>query len=254
VLDTTNRRTSGSRKAPRQGNSILDAFAKESAAIRSAMESVTHGTGYEVVGPGEKIAHCYFPLTGVLSVVIRMKNGAGAEVSSVGNEGMTGLFAHLGMAQSPHSVVQQVPGASIRVPTGVVTQAVRRSPQLQQIMQRYHAYSLHFAGQTAACNVLHPVHLRVCRWLLLTHDRCGRGPFLLAQSTLSEMLGVRRQTVSEAAASLQRAGIVSYSRGMVHIRDRRRLESGSCECYGAMRTYYDRTLQPGKLVPALSGA
>ena len=133
-----------------------------------------------------------------------------------------------------------MPGESLRLPVSPFMEVVKRSPQLYSLLQRYVAVSLRSTAQIAACNALHPVLERLCRWLLMIHDRVATEAFQITQEFLAEMLGVRRQTISIIAGTLQKAGLVSYRRGVVRILNRKGLEECTCECYEAMKTSYDQ--------------
>jgi CRP-like cAMP-binding protein len=140
-------------------------------------------------------------------------------------------------------VLQQTEGHSYRVAAPTFLGAIRRNVRLQTLMQRYAEYSLRFAHQTAACNTLHSIKQRACRWLLLVQDRAGGEQFQLPQAILAEMLGVRRQSVSEVAGQMRRQGLIEYSRGLITIVDRGKLEAAACcECYDVMNAYYQQLL------------
>jgi CRP-like cAMP-binding protein len=134
----------------------------------------------------------------------------------------------------------QVKGESLRLAVSPFMEAVKRSPQLYSLLQRYAGMSLRSTAQIVACNALHPVPERLCRWLLMIQDRVASDAFSITQEFLAEMLGVRRQTISIIAGTLQKAGLITYRRGAVRILDRKGLEEGTCECYEAMKGFYDR--------------
>jgi CRP-like cAMP-binding protein len=165
------------------------------------------------------------------------------EAATIGNEGMVGLPALLGLDFTTATATSQVPGDSLRIPTPSFVQALKRSGPLDLILRRYIAFSLRSAYQAVACNALHSAEERMCRWLLTTQDRVGKGEFLLTQEFLAEMLGVRRQTVQVVAGTLQTAGLITYRRGLVRVVDREGLEAASCECYGITTALYDRIVQ-----------
>jgi len=176
--------------------------------------------------------------------MILMEDGQAIDAASVGNEGMTGVSASLGLDYSPITAIAQVPGESLRIPTASFLQALRPGAALEKIVRRYIAYSLRSAGQTVACSLLHSVQERMCRWLLTAQDRNGQEEELLfTHEFLADMLGVHRQTVSVVAGILQTAGLISYRRGRLHISNRERLAAASCECYSVTKTLYDGIMQ-----------
>jgi CRP-like cAMP-binding protein len=225
------------------GNRLLDAFLRENPALQSALQPVTYPAGHVVYRQDRPIAYAYFPVAGALAITISMRDGSGCEATAVGNEGLIGLPLYFGVSFSPYTVVQQTEGNSYRVAAPLFLETIRRSGALQKLMQRYSEYTMRFAHQTAACNTLHTIKQRTCRWLLLVHDRAGKEQFTLPQAILAEMLGVRRQSVSEVATELRRKGLIEYRRGQITIVNRKKLEAAACcECYGVMNSYYQRLL------------
>lgn len=224
------------------GNWLLDAMLREDRTLYGALEPVVHATGDALYRQDDSLTHVYFPVTGALSLVVHMRNGKAAEVATVGNEGFVGLHAFFGSGIVPHSVLQQAPGTSLRLRVRRFADAVRRHAGVQRLIDCYAAYMLRFAEQSAACATLHPMLARACRYLLVAHDRAGGREFFLTHAMLSEMLGVRRPSVSEVAARLARVGLIEYSRGIVSVKDRRKLEAATCECYHAMQSFYQRML------------
>jgi CRP-like cAMP-binding protein len=189
------------------------------------------------------LMHVYFPLRGMFSLMIFMEDGKQVEVASVGHEGMIGLSVALGVGFELHQAVCLAPSESLRLPSRTFQDALIRSPQLDVITRRYAAASLRQAEQLAACNVFHPLQERMARWLLMTHDRAEDGRFPLTHESLAQALGVRRQTVTDAAGVLQAAGLIAYRRGGVQVTNRPGLEDAACECYGAMKAQYDAFLK-----------
>jgi CRP-like cAMP-binding protein len=195
---------------------------------------------YRANGP---VRHVYFPRSGILSVVIDMADGGTVEVGTVGPEGMVGLPAFHGAETSPARVYCQVPPcACVRVAADVFRAEAERPGPLRDVLHRFAQFTLTLAGQSTACNRLHPVEARLARWLLMTQDRVGGDELSLTQQILSEMLGVRRPSVTLAAQALQAAGLVRYRRGRVTVLDRAGLEEASCECYRVVRAEYLRLI------------
>jgi CRP-like cAMP-binding protein len=178
-------------------------------------------------------------MSGVVSVVVRLEDGRQVEASTIGNEGMVGMAALLNLELNPFTVIAQVPGTAYRIEAAAFARAVNSNPATGRLLRRYAAYRLAQASQTIACNAVHSVEERMCRWLLMAHDRAGREEFLLTHEFLAEMLGIRRQSVTVTAGIIQRAGLIHYRRGVMCIEDRTGLEEASCECYGISRDLYD---------------
>lgn len=226
------------------GNRILDLLPRdESSRLLSSSLGVSMSHGQEVYRQDGPMPHIYFPTIGVFGIVILTGEGKLVEATTVGNEGMLGLPAFLGLDLHPFSVVSQVPGEALQVPAAVFVQALKPGGMLDRLLRRYTLYRLRCANQTGACNTLHCVEERMSRWLLMAHDRVGKDEFVLTHEFLSELLGVRRQTVSIIAGMLQQAGFITYRRGVLRVLDREGLEAASCECYEAMKQLYDRVMK-----------
>ncbi len=226
------------------GNRLLDRMPREEHnRLAVAAEAVTLRARQALCEAGGPLRHVYFPRGGVISVMVGLEDGREVEAASVGREGMVGVSAVLGLDFSPVRTVCQVKGDCWRFPTGPFLQSVERSPVFAGLLRRYSAFALYGAGQMAVCNALHLLEERLSRWLLTTGDRLGSDTFPLTQEFLAQMLGVRRQTVTVVAGTLQAAGLIGYRRGAIRVLDRRRLEAAACECYGAMRRLYERALR-----------
>ena len=192
-----------------------------------------------------RIDFVYFIETGVGSLVNTMANGDAAEVGTIGNEGIVGLPLIFQDERSPTAVYVQVPGTSVRMTASKFRSELARSASMRRVMLHYAHAFFNQVAQSAACNQLHSLEQRCCRWLLMTHDRMGSDEFLLTQEFLAMMLGVQRTGVTAAAGSLQRAGLINYVRGIVTIRDRRGLQRRACECYRIAKREFDRLLGSG---------
>lgn len=190
----------------------------------------------------EPIKYAYFLLSGAVSILSLMDDGEAIEAATVGNEGMIGVPLLLGTRQIPTQVLAQIPGDALRMKADVFIREVYWGCPLHTLLLRYTQTLMNQFAQTAACNRLHSVEERCCRWLLLTHDRMESDEFLLTHEFLSIMLGVRRASVSVVAAILQQAGFIRYRRGKITILNREGLESASCECYQALKQESDRLL------------
>ena len=204
------------------------------------MESVFLKFKQSVYEPNEPIEYVYFVQNGVTSLLNVMEDGREVEVATVGNEGMVGLPVFLGADKIPGRAFSQIPGDALRMKADVFKDKVTPGTRLHDLLQRYTQALFNQIAQGAACNSLHSVEERMCRWLLMTQDRVGEDEFPLTQEFLSQMLGVRRPTVSTAASILQKAGLIRYSRGSITVLEREGLEASSCECYGIIKAEFDR--------------
>jgi CRP-like cAMP-binding protein len=192
--------------------------------------------------PGGPIDHVYFPSRGVVSVVAVMADRRTIEVGLVGREGVVGAGAILGDPTSPYKVLVQVEGDGVRIGTEDFRAAAGPGGPLHRLLARYHAAFLTQVSQSVACNGLHPVARRCCKWLLMTQDRMGAESFGLTHEFLGKMLGVRRASVTDVLRPLEADGLVGHTRGRVTVRDRAGLEAAACECYRFVRDQFDRLL------------
>jgi CRP-like cAMP-binding protein len=225
------------------GNVLLRALsAEDMEAIRPVLEKVALTKDHPVFLPGEPAPHVWFPNSGMISIVALDDRGSAIEVATVGHEGMTGLAIVLGSETMIYSSMVQVPGEGWRIETSAFRRLLERRPGIRSLMLRYVLATMTQMGQNAACAQLHNIEARCARWLLLAHDDVQGDVFPLTQDYLAMMLGVTRPSVSEAASSLQRAGLVRYVRGQMEIVDRAGLEGASCECYGIVRREFKRLL------------
>src|SRR5215203_5304231 len=202
---------------------------------------------------GRRIERVFFVETGVLSIVAVMPDGSAVETATVGYEGMLGVPVYLDSEQSATQAFCQVATRALCMPADVFRRAVTQEATLRTILNRYTQALFMQVAQTSACNRLHPVCERCARWLLQTHDRVESDEFLLTHDFLSQMLGVRRATVTDAAGALQKQGLIEYEYGQIRIKDRAGLERASCECYVIVRSEFDRLLNGRKTPSPLDG-
>ena len=214
----------------------------ESERLRPHLEEVSLSLKQRVYEQGRRINHAYFPESCVISIVKQLQDGTAIETSTIGNEGMVGLPAVLGIDTSSSRAFCQISGRAVRIRAEVVLAERRRGGQFAEVLLRFAGATLAMLGQGVACNRVHAVEERMCRWLLMTHDRIGTDSFPLTQEFLGQMLGVRRPTVNIAGQSLQRAGLIRYTRGKITIVDRKALEEASCECYSHITAELERGL------------
>ena len=232
--------------APPGENRILAILADDDRqGFRAQLERVQLEFKHVIYEPNEPVSHVYFPLTGMISLLTIMDDGSAIEVATVGNEGMIGLPVFLGAGSMPGRAITQVPSEAWRMPAEAFRAVVHSSGALHQILQRYTQALLNQIAQSAACNRVHPMTERCARWILLTHDRIGVDAFPLTHEFLSQMLGVRRATVTVATGALHQARLIRSHRGRITVLDRAGLESASCECYRVIRDEYDRLLGAG---------
>lgn len=188
--------------------------------------------------PGDELDHVYFPQSGMLSLLAVLRDGKAIETATVGREGAVGAMAGLGLSKSLVRVVVQLPTMVSKIPASQFRKAAAQSDAVRNMCIQYNEVLLSQARVTAACNALHPVEARFCRWLLQSADRAESDTMALTQEFLAEMLGVRRTSVTEVASKIQAAGAISYTRGQITILKRSTLKKMSCECY---RTLVDQS-------------
>jgi CRP-like cAMP-binding protein len=206
------------------------------------MECVEMPLGEVLYESGKPVNFVYFPVDAIASLTYVMENGTSAEIAVVGNEGMVGIFLVMGDGSATSRAVVQSGGAAIRMPAKKFKMEFSRSAVVRHLMLRYTQALVTQMTQTAVCNRHHSLDQQLCRWLLLTLDRTRGDELILTQELIAKMLGVRREGVHEAASKLQDAGLIHYSRGHIHVLDRKELERRSCECYITVRREYDRLL------------
>lgn len=212
--------------------------------IEAHLHPVSFQRGDVFYEPGQPVNHLYFPHSGVMSLLSVMEDGSAIETSTVGRESAVGLIAGFTRIISFSRVVGQTAGVASRIEAERVRRATFASPVLRDLILRHCDALLASAQQSVACNALHDVEERFCRWLLTCHDRTPGEEMQLTQEFLAMMLGVQRTTVSQVAGILQDAGLIRYQRGRMHVLDRRGLERRACECYGRVRVHAERVLPP----------
>jgi CRP-like cAMP-binding protein len=189
---------------------------------------------------GSDIEHVYFPHSGMVSLVAVMQSGATVETASVGRDGVIGATAGLGSRRAFGRAIVQLPGGATRVSCSQFHAAAKQSQAIRDLLVRYNDVFISQIQQSVACNALHAMEARLCRWLLQSHDCMDGNAIPLTQEFLAQMLGVRRTTVTITARLLQSAGMISYRRGLVQVVDRSALEETACECYAVVRQQIDR--------------
>jgi CRP-like cAMP-binding protein len=206
------------------------------------LELVRMPLGSVLYESGSRLDHVYFPANSIVSLLYVMADGASAEIAVVGNDGVVGVSLFMGGETTPSRAVVQSAGVAYRLPGSVLKEEFRRGGATQQLLLRYTQALLTQMAQTAVCNRHHSVDQQLCRWLLLSLDRLSSSELAMTQELIANMLGVRREGVTEAAGKLQAAGVIRYSRGRITVLDRPALEAQACECYAVVKQESDRLL------------
>ncbi len=224
-------------------NHLLAALpADERALIFPKLELVPMPLGDSLSEPGVHMRHVYFPTDSIVSLLYVMEDGASAEIAVVGNEGIVGVSLFMGGETTTSRAVVQSAGHAYRMKGQLLKDAFFRAGPMQQLLLRYTQALLTQMAQTAVCNRHHSVDQQLCRWLLLSLDRLTSNELIMTHELIANMLGVRREGVTEAAGALQRAGLIDYGRGKITAVDRPGLEARVCECYQVVKTESDRLL------------
>src|SRR5260221_1963664 len=216
---------------PRQNHLLAALSVGELKRVRPKLEEVDMSLGEIVYESGRLLDHVYFPSTCIVSLLYVLESGASAEIAVVGYEGVVGVSLFMGGETTPNRAVVQSAGGAYRLPAAIIQSEFRRGGAMQHLMLRYTQSLLTQMAQTAVCNRHHSVDQQLCRWLLLSIDRLTDPEITMTQELIANMLGVRREGVTEAAGKLQKAGVISYRRGHIKVLDRPRLEAMSCEGY-----------------------
>jgi CRP-like cAMP-binding protein len=226
-----------------QQNQLLDALpAADLERLQPHLKLVPMKLGDALYESGASLRNVYFPTTAIVSLLYMLADGASAEIAVVGNEGMVGISLFMGGETTTNRAVVQSAGHAYRLPSQVLKDEFTRAGPLQHLLLRFTQQLITQMAQTAVCNRHHTVDQQLCRWLLLSLDRLNSNDLVMTQELIANMLGVRREGVTEAAGNLQGAGLIQYSRGHITVLDRVGLEARSCECYAVVKTESDRLL------------
>ena len=232
-------------------NHLLAALSPaEAKRLRPLLEPVDLALGDVIYEPGVPIHQVHFPTTSIVSLLYVLESGASAEIAVVGNEGLVGVAIFMGGESTLSRAVVQSAGRALRLPAKALIDEFNRGGGMQHLMLRYTQALITQMAQTAVCNRHHTVDQQLCRWLLLSLDRLPSRELRMTQELIANMLGVRREGVTEAAGRLQRAGVITYHRGHIEVLDRPRLEAMCCECYEVVRRETDRLLPQAHGAPA----
>jgi CRP-like cAMP-binding protein len=206
------------------------------------LEWVDLPLGHVVGESGVDLRHAYFPTSAIISLLYVMEDGASAEIAVAGFEGLIGMSLFMGGGSTPSRAVVQSAGEGFRISAQAISEEFNQSAPVMHLLMRYTQALITQMSQTAACNRHHSVDQQLCRWLLLSLDRLPGNDLRMTQELIANMLGVRREGVTEAALNLQEEGLIRYARGHIHVLNRPGLEQRTCECYGVVKREYDRLL------------
>jgi CRP-like cAMP-binding protein len=208
------------------------------------LELVPLPLGLVIYEAGGELAYVYLPTDSIISLLYVMEDGASAEIAVAGCEGLVGIALFMGGESTPSRALVQSAGHAYRLKSSIIKREFEQSSALRQLALRYTQALITQMGQTAVCNRYHTVEQQLCRWLLLSLDRLPANQLNMTQELIANMLGVRREGVTQAASHLQHAGLIEYHRGRITVLDRPGLEAHACECYSVVRKEYDRLLPP----------
>ncbi len=226
-----------------QQNHLLAALpAAELARISEGISITPMPLGHVLYESGDEMRHVYFPTTAIVSLLYVMEDGSSAEIAIVGNEGIVGISLFMGGESTPSRAIVQSAGHAFRVAGKLLKDEFRRAGPVQHVLLRYTQALITQMSQTAVCNRHHSVEQQLCRWLLMSLDRLASNELTMTQELIANMLGVRREGVTESAGKLQKLGLIEYSRGHIKVLDRPALEAHACECYQVVKTEFERLL------------
>ncbi|HET9977246.1 MAG TPA: Crp/Fnr family transcriptional regulator [Burkholderiaceae bacterium] len=227
---------------PRDNQLLAALPAPEYERWQPALEPVALALGQVIYESGVTLDHVYFPTTAIISLLYVMEDGASAEIAVVGREGMVGVALFMGGESTPSRAVVQSAGQGYRLRAQRMKDEFNRAGPVLHLLLRYTQALITQMAQTAVCNRHHSVDQQLCRWLLLSMDRLRGNELVMTQDLIANMLGVRREGVTEGAIKLQKAGLIRYARGRITVLDRPGLERATCECYAVVKKEYDRLL------------
>ena len=234
---------------PRQNHLLAALSGEDYQRVSSQIKLVPLVLGEVLYESGSRQRAVYFPTTSIVSLLYMLADGASAEIAVVGNEGIIGVSLFMGGETTPSRAVVQSAGHAYRLSGKVLKEEFTRGDAMQHLLLRYTQALLTQMAQTAVCNRHHSLDQQLCRWLLLSLDRLAGDELIMTQELIANMLGVRREGVTEAAGNLQNAGLIKYSRGHITVLDRSGLEARTCECYAVVKKEFDRLLPYRRAMP-----
>ena len=229
-------------QTPQQNHLLAALPASDYERLAPHLELIPLKLGEVLYEPGVQLRYVYFPTTSIVSLLYVMEDGASAEIAIVGNEGILGISLFMGGETTPSRAVVQSAGHGYRLKAQLLKDEFQRFGPMLHLLLRYTQALITQMGQTAVCNRHHTVEQQLCRWLLMSLDRLPSNELTMTQELIANMLGVRREGVTESAGKLQRLGMIHYNRGHVVVVNRPALESHSCECYAVVKKEFDRLL------------
>jgi CRP-like cAMP-binding protein len=222
-------------------NKLLNALSREAKdRIFPLLKLVKMPLGAVIYEVSEKLDYVYFPIDSIVSLLYVLEDGASAEISVIGNEGIVGIAVFMGGESTPNRAVVQSDGSAYRLPAEELRTEFNSQPDIRRLLLRFTQSLIAQMAQTAVCNRHHSIDQQLCRWLLLSIDRLPSNDLTMTQELIANMLGVRREGVTEAAGKLQKLGVITYKRGHISVIDRQRLEVESCECYQVVKSETER--------------
>jgi CRP-like cAMP-binding protein len=231
-----------SQHSPLQNHILAALPEKDYATLLPHLELIAMPLGWAVYESGGRLGYVYFPTTSIVSLLYALENGSSAEIAITGNEGLIGIALFMGGESTPNRAVVQSAGSGYRLKSGVLKEEFAHGGELQHLALRFTQALITQMSQTAVCNRHHALEQQLCRWLLLSLDRLPDNELIMTQELIANMLGVRREGVTQAAGQLQKDRIIKYGRGRIEVLDRPRLEQRVCECYRVVKKEYERLL------------
>jgi CRP-like cAMP-binding protein len=228
--------------SPRQNHLLAALSAEDYARMLPDLEIIAMPLGWALYEAGDNLSYLYFPTTSIVSLLYVMENGESAEIAITGNEGLVGISVFMGGESTPSRAVIQSAGQGYRLKASILKREFALGGQFAHLALRYTQALITQMSLTAVCNRYHSVDQQLCRWLLLSLDRLPNNELKMTQELIANMLGVRREGVTEAAGKLQAAGLIHYQRGKITVLDRPKLELRVCECYAVVKKEFDRLL------------
>jgi CRP-like cAMP-binding protein len=229
-------------QSPQQNHLLAALPPAEWERLQPRLELMPMPLGHVLYESGSELQHVYFPTTCIVSLLYVMEDGHSAEIAIVGNEGIVGVALFMGGETTPSRAIVQSAGHAYRMPGKFLKEEFYRAGPLQRLLLRYTQALITQMAQTAVCNRHHSVEQQLCRWLLLSLDRLPSNELVMTQELIANMLGVRREGVTESAGKLQKLGLINYRRGRITVLDRAALERHACECYAVVKREFDRLL------------
>ncbi len=227
---------------PRQNNILAALNKSDYEQIFPDLELVEMPLGWLIAESGDHVKFVHFPISGIVSLIYELEDGSSSEIAIVGNEGIIGISTYMGGESMPSSTEVQCAGYAFRLSRQILKREFALGGQLQRLALLYTQALMAQTSQTAVCNQHHSVDQQLCRWLLMSVDRMHENTISITQELIAKLLGVRRESVTEAAGKLQKDDLIAYTRGRITVLNRAKLEKRVCECYGVVINEYERLL------------